>query len=60
MKREKLRQMARLHQLHQDTHPERVARAFGVTGYYVRKCWADLQGEMAPTDDALQALRGAK
>ncbi len=34
-----LQQMAKLMQVHHETHPERVARRFGVTATYVRQLW---------------------
>ncbi len=53
-----LRLMARLMQLHVETHPERVARVFGVTGRYIRQQWhAHAVSEMATTQEALKMLR---
>lgn len=52
-----LKLMARLVQVHFDTHPERLARRFGVTAGYVRQQWRSyLIGEMADLRDALNEL----
>lgn len=53
----KPKQMARLLQLHAETHPRRVAERFGVTERYVRKVWSRFAtDEMAPLSEALEAL----
>lgn len=52
-----LKLMARLVQVHFDTHPERVARRFGVTAGYVRQQWREyLHNEMASIQEALNEL----
>lgn len=52
-----LRLMARLVQLHLQTHPERIARQFGVTAGYVRQQWRNLSlAEMVPLNEALAKL----
>jgi hypothetical protein len=49
--------IARLMQIHKDTHPDRIGRRFGVTGEYVRRLWTQLgREEQAPIDEALSAL----
>jgi|HubBroStandDraft_5_1064220.scaffolds.fasta_scaffold21057_2 hypothetical protein len=52
------RQIARLMQLHQQTHPERIGKRFNVTGEYVRRIWTNLPAdEQAELDDILGWLR---
>jgi hypothetical protein len=54
-----LRQMARLMQVHKDTHPERIARRFGVTEEVVRQLSEKYQPqELAPLPEALEVLYG--
>jgi hypothetical protein len=51
------RQMARLYQLHLETHAMRIARRFGVTDRYVRQQWHERAlNEMATLREALKAL----
>jgi len=53
--------MARLVQLHADTHPERLARRFGVTAGYIRQQWRNLNPqEMASLQDALTELEKSR
>lgn len=53
-----LKLVARLVQVHFDTHPERLARRFGLSPSYVRQLWRSyLHNEMAPLDDALVSLK---
>jgi len=50
--------MARLFQLHHDTHPKRIAVKFGVTDQYVRQVWRQMPAEdMAPLDEAISILK---
>lgn len=52
-----LRRMARMVQLHLETHPERVARRFGVSVSYVRQQWRTMDvKEMASLRDVLDDL----
>lgn len=52
------RQMARLMQLHQQTHPERIGKRFDVTGEYVRRVWSNLPAdEQAALDEVLLLLK---
>lgn len=54
------REMARLLQLHVETHPDRIARRFGVTPRYVRQLWARYpMSEMASLSDALHGFQEA-
>lgn len=54
------RQIAKLMQLHQETHPERIGRRWGVTGEYVRRIWTNLPAEeQAQLEDVL-AILGVK
>ena len=54
-----LRQMARLLQLHKETHEDCIGRRYGVTGEYVRQVWArTLKHEMAPLTESLQVMYG--
>lgn len=54
-----LKLVARLVQVHFDTHPERVARRFGLSPSYVRQLWREhLIGEMASLEEALGVMRG--
>lgn len=56
-----LKQMARLLQLHKQTHPQRIAARYGVTDEYVRQLWVGYQPhEMAPLDESLETLFGHK
>jgi hypothetical protein len=49
--------IARLVQLHHDTHPERLADKFGLSGSYVRQLWSNTPKEHWPDlDDALDLL----
>jgi len=51
------KKIGRLIQLHQDTHPDRIGRRFGVTGEWCRQLWSRMQpDEMAPTQEAIAAL----
>jgi hypothetical protein len=55
-----LRRIARLMQLHHDTHPDRIGQRFGVTATYVRQVWGRFTlNEMAPCHEAIEALRPA-
>lgn len=57
MPKQTLKLMARLVQIHADTHPERLARRFGVTAGYIRQQWRQyLQHEMASIQEALIEL----
>jgi hypothetical protein len=50
--------MARLMQVHQETHPRRLAQKFGVSREYVYKVWTDIPAdEQAEIEHAIQALR---
>ena len=52
------RQIARLMQLHQETHPDRIGRRWNVTGEYVRRIWSNLPAsEQADIDDVIGMLR---
>jgi hypothetical protein len=52
------RRIARLMQLHKQTHPDRIGQAFHVTGEYVRQIWSDLpQSDQAEIDDVIGMLR---
>lgn len=57
--RDALRRMARMMQLHLETHPARVARHFGVSVSYVRQQWRerDLK-EMASLKEVLDDILG--
>jgi len=56
-----LRQMARLLQLHKETHPQRIAARYGVTDEYVRQLWVGYQPhEMAPLSESLETFYGQK
>jgi endonuclease III len=51
------REMTRLMQIHVDTHPERIARRYGVTAQYVRQLWRErLQQDMATYEEAFRAF----
>jgi hypothetical protein len=53
--------MARLLQLHKQTHPHRIAARYGVTDEYVRQLWVGYQPhEMAPLDESLETFFGQK
>lgn len=52
-----LKVVARLVQVHFDTHPERIARRFGLSQSYVRQLWREhLIGEMAALREAISEL----
>lgn len=52
------RKIARLMQLHQQTHPERIARRWNITEEYVRRIWSKLPtDEQAALDDVIGILR---
>ena len=54
------KRIAKLMQLHQETHPERIGRRWGVTGEYVRRIWTKLPAEeQAKLEDVL-AILGVK
>lgn len=58
MKSDKRKQMARLLQLHYETHPLRIAERLGVTRQYVTRVWSETPPEeMAPVDESLRALK---
>ena len=49
--------MARLMQLHYQTHPDRIGRKFKVGGKYVGQVWRQMVGdEMATLEEALKEL----
>ena len=53
--------IARLMQLHADTHPHRIAAAVGLTAPYCRRLWRELETEKWPTNQAaLQTLSELK
>jgi hypothetical protein len=52
------RKIARLMQLHQETHPERIGQRFSVTGEYVRRIWTNLPADdQADLEDVIGLLR---
>ena len=52
------RQIARLMQIHQQTHPKRIGARWNITDEYVRKIWSDLPvSEQAQLEDVLGVLR---
>lgn len=54
-----LRRMARMMQLHLETHPERLARHFGVSVSYVRQQWRTMDTkEMASLREILDDILG--
>jgi len=49
--------MARLVQLHLETHPDRIGRHFGVSAEYVRRQWRMMHAhEFAPIEEALAVV----
>lgn len=57
MDRETRAHIARLVQLHRQTHPARIAGILGVTANYVQRIWAQTTlPEMPSTQEALEAL----
>lgn len=58
MDKSQRRQIARLMDIHHKTHPERLARRFGITAWYCRKLWGEtVQEDLAPLGEALEALK---
>ena len=54
-----LRQMARLLQIHKQTHPKRIAQRYGVSDEFVRELWSKYSlEEMAPLSEALEVFYG--
>lgn len=54
-----LKQMARLLQVHKETHEDCIGRRFGVTGEYVRQVWNRMhKHEMASMEEALEVFYG--
>jgi hypothetical protein len=52
------RKIARLMQIHQQTHPKRLGVRWNITDEYVRKIWSDLPiSEQAQLEDVLGVLR---
>lgn len=52
------RQIARLMQIHQQTHPTRLGVRFNITDDYVRKIWSQIPAsEQAALEDVLGILR---
>jgi hypothetical protein len=52
------KQIARLMQLHEQTHPERIGRRYNITGDYVRKIWSQMPtADQAELEDILGYLR---
>jgi hypothetical protein len=51
-------QIARLMQIHQQTHPKRLGARWNITDEYVRKIWSEMPaGEQAELEDVLGLLR---
>ncbi len=49
--------VARLIQLHQETHPDRIAKRFNISGDYARRIWSKLPAhEQSSLSEALHAL----
>ena len=52
------RQIARLMQLHQQTHPQRIAARWNITAERVRQIWTELpHADQAALEDVLEVLR---
>lgn len=51
------RQIARLMQIHNETHPVRIARRVGLSAQYVRRLWREMPlDSMPPETDALPMI----
>jgi hypothetical protein len=52
------KQIARLMQIHQQTHPKRLGARWNITDEYVRKIWTEMPAsEQADLEDVLGILR---